>query len=452
MNRRGGSRDKVIDYSPGMAILWRVAERVRGIAMKSAIPFFLICAIYPFNAIFPRTAIQGGDNINSATAITQLPFDSTGTTIGYIDDYDFDCPLASPGSPDVVYSYSPQFEAPVSVALCDADFDTKLYIFQNGPPNVIACSDDACGADGLKAAIFDVVLYPGNIYYFIIDGHGGAQGNYAFEISILPTQCDLQPPPNAVIEDEPTCYDNYNDISNAGCSTITWDTIQVNSIFFGTSGTFLYQGLETRDTDWMEFELDASQAIELEGMAEFDIMLMIIEQGSEQSPCDGFEILQWSTALACSALTIQAQLDAGRYWIWVGPSQFVGVECGAEYLFSLDALAPPCDYISGDINSDGFAGGIDVTYGIRYLKGGSAPPDSCNCPPIAFPFYAAGDVNGNCAFNGIDLTFFVGYLKGIQPTLRYCLDCPHAGMSSSPVPAVIPCQPPFLDEGGGSWQ
>jgi hypothetical protein len=36
------------------------------------------------------------------------------------------------------------------------------------------------------------------------------------------------------------------------------------------------------------------------------------------------------------------------------------------------------------------------------------------------------DVNGNCATNGIDITFYVAYLKGIQPTLRWCPDCPPA--------------------------
>ena len=83
-----------------------------------------------------------------------------------------------------------------------------------------------------------------------------------------------------------------------------------------------------------------------------------------------------------------------------------------------------CQYLPGDINGNGAANGIDVTYGVSYLKGGSAPKDSCDCPPLAFPFYAAMDVNGNCAANGIDITFFVSYLKNQQPALLYCQDCP----------------------------
>jgi hypothetical protein len=85
---------------------------------------------------------------------------------------------------------------------------------------------------------------------------------------------------------------------------------------------------------------------------------------------------------------------------------------------------PPCSYVPGDINGNGSSNGVDVIYGVSYFKGGATPPDSCDCPPIVFPFYATGDVNGNCALNGVDITYFVAYLKGFQPTLQWCADCP----------------------------
>lgn len=86
-----------------------------------------------------------------------------------------------------------------------------------------------------------------------------------------------------------------------------------------------------------------------------------------------------------------------------------------------------CPYMIGDINSNGQANGIDVTYAVGYLKGGNAPPDACNCPPQPYPFYAAMDVNGNCAANGIDITYYVTYLKG-GPALQFCPSCPPAGL------------------------
>jgi len=85
-----------------------------------------------------------------------------------------------------------------------------------------------------------------------------------------------------------------------------------------------------------------------------------------------------------------------------------------------------CSYIPGDINGNGAANGIDVTFGVSFFKGGMPPPHNCHpfCPGTPDPFYASGDVNGSCTFNGIDITYFVAYLKGLQPALLFCPDCP----------------------------
>jgi len=87
------------------------------------------------------------------------------------------------------------------------------------------------------------------------------------------------------------------------------------------------------------------------------------------------------------------------------------------------STGPNCDYVPGDINGNGSANGIDVTYGVTYLKGGASPPYACDCGTYGI-FFVSGDVNGNCAFNGIDITFFVAYLKGLQPSINYCAACP----------------------------
>ncbi len=103
--------------------------------------------------------------------------------------------------------------------------------------------------------------------------------------------------------------------------------------------------------------------------------------------------------------------------------------------FWVGAIGVGCDYVVGDINSNGQGNGIDVVYGVAYFKGIGAPPlDSCDCRPEVpeFPLYAAGDVNGNCAFNGIDITYFVTYLKGQQPALLHCPGCPPRNEIQSP--------------------
>lgn len=87
-----------------------------------------------------------------------------------------------------------------------------------------------------------------------------------------------------------------------------------------------------------------------------------------------------------------------------------------------------CHYIPGDVNWNGVANGIDMSYAVSYLKGAPHPPIDCNppCTEQPDPFYAAMDVNGSCTVNGIDITYFVSYLKGGAP-FTYCHSCPPAG-------------------------
>jgi hypothetical protein len=54
----------------------------------------------------PTTPRQGGDLISSATAITTDSYNNTGTTSGYVNDYDEVCPYTGSTAPDVVYSYT----------------------------------------------------------------------------------------------------------------------------------------------------------------------------------------------------------------------------------------------------------------------------------------------------------------------------------------------------------
>jgi hypothetical protein len=79
-----------------------------------------------------------------------------------------------------------------------------------------------------------------------------------------------------------------------------------------------------------------------------------------------------------------------------------------------------CNYMPGDLNSDGQRIGGDVTYGVRFFKGiGGVPPDSCHMDSTGAFLYVAGDVNGNCEFRGSDITRLVAYFKSTAE-LSYC--------------------------------
>jgi hypothetical protein len=121
-----------------------------------------------------------------------------------------------------------------------------------------------------------------------------------------------------------------------------------------------------------------------------------------------------------------------------GYEQWAILDPPIDVAFCFNVQGASCAYVVGDINGNGAANGIDVTYGVSYFKGGDPPPIIClDCPGPGQTMYAGGDVNGNCTFNGIDITFYVGYLKGSQPALLFCSDCPPAN-PNPPSPAVAP--------------
>ncbi|UCC79310.1 MAG: right-handed parallel beta-helix repeat-containing protein [Candidatus Zixiibacteriota bacterium] len=80
-------------------------------------------------------------------------------------------------------------------------------------------------------------------------------------------------------------------------------------------------------------------------------------------------------------------------------------------------------YVVGDVNDSGNYNGLDITYGVAYLKGGPPPLYECVCTPGNI-WYASGDVNGSCSYNGLDITYGVSFLKGIYTELLPCPDCP----------------------------
>jgi len=138
----------------------------------------------------------------------------------------------------------------------------------------------------------------------------------------------------------------------------------------------------------------------------------VIIQGNTQENC----LFLWQDGLTGSA--VRLNLDTHNW----EPISY-------NLSFCLDSTSsqPPqdCEYVPGDINGNGSANGIDVTYGVTYLKGGTPPPDICaDCPNAGENLLAAMDVNGSCSANGIDITFFVAYLKQLQPALLFCQSCP----------------------------
>ena len=374
--------------------------------------------------------LQGGDNINAAVPITEFPASVTGTTTGYINDYDEICPFDA-NAPDVVYSFTPEANMAIRMSLCQSDFDTKIYVYENAytPGSPVACNEDACGPDGYRSELNEVNLNAGSTYFIVIDGYASSSGNYILELTfppIIPPQCQLECPPDAMIEDEPFCYDEFDDIYNGGCQEdlVVWDTISPGITVCGTSGNYLYQGMQYRDSDWFEFGIEWESQVHLEGVGEFPLLMVLLRQGQNQ-PCNDFQIIGYGSAPICTTAYIDTILPAGRYWAWIGPSAFEGIQCGSDYQLTLQTTPTEyCLFTPGDANGNGSFNGLDVNYLVQYLKGWYvAPFITCNCPPVG-EVKVGADANGDCSTNGLDISYMVNALKQIGPWPVGCQLCP----------------------------
>lgn len=134
--------------------------------------------------------LQGGEDISTATIIGGLPYNDTGTTDGYLDDYD----ITGLDGPDVVYTFTPAVDTVLDVELCGSSYDTKLAILLDDTSE-FAYNDDSCG---LQSALSGVVLTAGVNYHIVVDGYNGATGDYTLFVDggpVLPPQpgetCEL---------------------------------------------------------------------------------------------------------------------------------------------------------------------------------------------------------------------------------------------------------------------
>ena len=136
-----------------------------------------------------------GDSIGNPFVIDALPFSTTGSTVGFTDDYDEVCPYTGSTSPDVVYELTiGDLEGSLIIDLCESYYDTKVYVYKDDADTTLfACNDDFCTASHGQTYTSYLELSPDSLvagtYFIVIDGYGGAEGEYALEVSVS------EPPP-----------------------------------------------------------------------------------------------------------------------------------------------------------------------------------------------------------------------------------------------------------------
>ena len=281
-----------------------------------------------------------GETCEDAIIIPALPYEDAGNTCGFANDYDEVCPYPGSTAPDVIYSFTPDLDYNVTVSLCNdgTDYDTKLYIYEGEcPGTLVACNEDRCNTPQHPSAyvsrLSNIDLLAGRTYFFVVDGYGAACGNYVITVDGV-AQCAICPP-DAMIEGEPVCSDNYEDYFNGGCNydPETFQPIECGQTVCGESGWYISHGEHYRDTDWYVVIVTEATDLTWEIQARFKARGFIIDG---TNGCDEMRILATGKAPYCQTARMSAFVDPGTYWLWAGPDTYEpGEVCGSPYVAKL---------------------------------------------------------------------------------------------------------------------
>ena len=291
---------------------------------------------------------QGGDTIGSATPITALPYNDTGTTVGYADDYNSSC-YTDNGAPDVVYRVTLPVSTGIMISLCGSTYDTAVQVL-DASLNQIACNDDYCG---LQSQIADVPVTAGQTYYIVVDGYGSAAGDYTLLVTWPPLPCVLAcPAASNPPEGEPPLHDGYWDTWNSGCGNDGEPVFQHiagalpesdlpagEAVFCGVSGWFVNDGSNYRDTDWFTLTKgSASVPITITADAEYATYFFHLAP----TDCNDVAVAQQATGGPCDPVTMSIDGPAGTVWFWVGPTVFTSPDGTVmyDYVVWFSGLAP----------------------------------------------------------------------------------------------------------------
>jgi len=276
----------------------------------------------------PQAVLQGGDTIFDAVIISSLPYSTTGTTAGFVNDYDAVCPYTGSTAPDVVYSFTPGSDIWINVDLCDSQYDTKTYIL-DVDLNIIDCNDDACGSTGWQSYLEAILLSGGQTYYIIVDGYGSDSGEYALNVNEY-EQCFVFCDDDAVPEGEPAIVDGYIDNFNGGCNSdpeiyqeINWANDQVTGEAWlcGVGGWYINaSGGNSRDLDWFQATAGGtSLALTVESEFPMNVVNIIL-------PCGNPDMIGELVVADCGMpMTLTIPTTPGEtYYFLIGSTVFTG--------------------------------------------------------------------------------------------------------------------------------
>jgi len=113
----------------------------------------------------PRASAVAGEDFASAIVITSLPFSTTGTTCGFLNDVNFAGQCGDYLGPDVFYAFTAPSDMHVRALLCDDNQDSYVNVYEDDSTTTLACDSQPCS--GGSAAF--VRMRAGHTYYFVVE-------------------------------------------------------------------------------------------------------------------------------------------------------------------------------------------------------------------------------------------------------------------------------------------
>jgi len=262
------------------------------------------------------TYIDPCDAFTAAVAtIPSLPYTGTGTNVGAPT-------VVGSDAGDVGYLFTLSQLSSVTFSACQPgtnyDVDTYLYSVEGpcGGGTQLLYNDGNSGCTYAAWAsewVQECVLGPGT-YMLVVSGYSTLEGNFEFSLSATSCAC-----PDIV------CSGSSEIEPNDGFNS---DPAYFNAIGCGETicGTTFTVGDTLRDTDWFQLDLagDAILTVNLDVEAFNGLLFVIDANNAIVASAD-------AAGYCADEVLVTECLQAGTYYIWVGPNAFAGVDTPADY-------------------------------------------------------------------------------------------------------------------------
>jgi hypothetical protein len=220
---------------------------------------------------------------------------------------------------------------------------TSIYVL-NGTSGCsglsFVCANSGAPGDSICC---DVTLSAGTYWLFIASSdYFGVPCGSRYVISVTRDTCPepflVDCPHGATAEQEPVCSSTYVDHSNGGCNSNppVFEAVRCSKkqiTICGTYGTYQYQGIDFRDTDWYEIELKVARHVRFNVIGEAPTSVFILNGAAG---CSNPNVESSASGARGDSIVCEADLLPGIHWFFVATSNFTGIPCGSRYVIMID--------------------------------------------------------------------------------------------------------------------